>query len=118
MAAYSAWKRDMVQVLLGRAGLEVEVAPILTTAPHTRRRVGLHARKPGKQVELGYKARRSWSLVPIHTCTIADPAIVKALPQLKLLAAPLFEHPEIGADPARHRLADRPRHRYFRRRAQ
>lgn len=94
LAAYSAWKRDMVEVLLGRAGLEVAVAACLTTAPHTRRRVGLHARKAGKQVELGYKARRSWALVPIHTCTIADPAIVKALPHLKALAAPLFEHPK------------------------
>ena len=94
MSAYSAWKRDMVQVLLGRAGLEVEVAPILTTPPHSRRRVGLHARKQGKLIDLGYKARKSWSLVPIHTCTIAEPAIIKALPQLKALAAPLFEHPK------------------------
>ena len=94
LAAYSAWKRDMVQVLLGRAGLEVAVAPILTTPPHSRRRVGLHARRQGKQVELGYKARRSWALVPIHACTIADPAIVKALPHLRRLAAPLFEHPK------------------------
>ncbi len=94
MAAYSAWKRDMVQVMLSRAGLDVAVAPILTTPPHSRRRVGLHARKQGKVVELGYKARRSWALVPISTCVIADPAIVRALPHLKALAAPLFEHPK------------------------
>ncbi len=94
MAAYSAWKRDMVQVMLQRAGLEIEVAPILTTPPHSRRRVGLHARKQGKVVELGYKARGSWALVPIHTCTIADPIIVRALPHLTALAAPLFEHPK------------------------
>ena len=94
MAAYSAWKREMVQVMLGRAGFAVEVAPILTTPPHSRRRVGLHARRQGRQVDLGYKMRRSWSLVPIHACTIADPAIVGALPQLKALAAPLFGHPK------------------------
>ncbi len=94
MAAYSAWKHETVAVQLARAGLEVEVAPCLPTPPHSRRRVGLHARKAGESVELGYKMRRSWSLVPIHACTIADPVIVKALPALKVIAEPLFEHPK------------------------
>src|SRR5690242_15250825 len=31
--AYSAWKRDTVGNLLQRAGLETELAPILTTPP-------------------------------------------------------------------------------------
>ncbi len=92
MTAYSAWKRDMVQVLLSRGGLDVEVAPILTTPPHSRRRVGLHARKAGKTVELGFKARKSWSMVPIQMCPVSDPAIVKALPHLKALAGYLFEN--------------------------
>eukprot|EP01042_Synura_sphagnicola_P013283 gene13283-16864_t len=103
MAAYSTWKHDMVKVLLERAGIETTVAPILTTPPHSRRRVGLHARKVGAQgktpkanapVELGFKARKSWNLVAIHECPVADPDIVKALPQLKALAAWLFEHPK------------------------
>ncbi|MGA9658715.1 MAG: class I SAM-dependent RNA methyltransferase [Asticcacaulis sp.] len=98
MAAYSTWKREMVEILLHRAGLETEVAPILTTAPHTRRRVGLHARKVGNKkdakVELGFKARKSWNLVAIRECPVADPAIVAALPQLKELASYLFEHPK------------------------
>jgi len=94
MAAYSAWKRDMVETILSRAGFAVEVAPVLTTPPHSRRRVGLHARKAGKEVQLGYKRRRSWSLVPITMCPISDPAIVRTLPQLGALAGPLFEHPK------------------------
>lgn len=89
---YSAWKRDVVVAQLRRAGLDTEVGDIFTVAPHTRRRVGLHARKVGKSVQLGFKARRSWSLVPIETCTIAEPAIVAALQALRELAAPLFEH--------------------------
>ena len=92
MAAYSAWKHDMVAIQLQRGGLETQVAPIFTTPPHSRRRVGLHARKQGKTVQLGFKARRSWALVPIEVCTIADPAIVAALPRLRQLALPLFEH--------------------------
>jgi 23S rRNA (uracil1939-C5)-methyltransferase len=94
MAAYSAWKQEIVAAQLQRAGLETEVAAILTTPPGSRRRVGLHARKAGKSVEIGYKMRRSWTLVPIQECPIAEPAIVKALPLLRGLAEPLFEHPK------------------------
>ncbi|MBW8733829.1 MAG: class I SAM-dependent RNA methyltransferase [Asticcacaulis sp.] len=98
MDAYGAWKREVVAAQLRRAGLETEVAPILTTPPASRRRVGLHARKvsPKKDapVEIGYKMRRSWSLVPIVECPIAEPAIVRALPQLKEMARGLFEHPK------------------------
>lgn len=94
MAAYGAWKREVVEAQLRRAGLETEVAPILTTPPGSRRRVGLHARKVGKAVEVGYKMRRSWTLVPIQECPIAEPAIVRALPVLRALAEPLFAHPK------------------------
>ncbi len=96
LEAYGAWKREVVEVQLTRAGLETEVAPILMTPPASRRRVGLHARKVSLKkdapVELGYKMRRSWSLVPIVECPIADPAIVQALPRLKEMARGLFEH--------------------------
>ncbi len=94
MAAYGAWKREVVEVQLARAGLVTDVMPILTTPPASRRRVGLHARKAGKTIALGFKERRSWSLVAISECVIADPAIVRALPQLKALAAGLFAHPK------------------------
>jgi len=94
MAAYSAWKRGLIQTVLAYSDFDVECAPIITTPLHSRRRVGLHARKTGKTIDIGFKARRSWDLVPIHTCPIADPAIVKALPHLKALAAGLFEHPK------------------------
>ncbi len=92
--AYSDWKRNVVGSQLQRAGLETELAPILTTPPGSRRRVGLHARKVGKQVELGFKARKSWNLVAIRECPVSEPAIVAALPQLKALAGYLFEHPK------------------------
>ncbi len=94
MSAYSAWKQGVVQTAMNRAGFDVACAPIVTSPLHSRRRVGLHARKQGKTVEIGFKARRSWDLVPIHTCPISDPAIVNALPHLKALAAALFEHPK------------------------
>jgi 23S rRNA (uracil1939-C5)-methyltransferase len=56
--------------------------------------VALHARKGGRDAaRLGYKARRSWTLVEIGVCPIADPRLVAAFPALRRLA-PLFEHPK------------------------
>jgi 23S rRNA (uracil1939-C5)-methyltransferase len=43
---------------------------------------------------LGYKGRKSWDLVEIEVCPIADPQLQAAIPALKRLAAPLFEHPK------------------------
>lgn len=93
-AAYSYWKRDMVAAILEKAGLETEVAPILTTAPGTRRRVGLHAKNVRGRTELGFKMRRSWEQVRIEACPVADPAFIRALPFLTEIASVLFEHPK------------------------
>jgi 23S rRNA (uracil1939-C5)-methyltransferase len=89
---YLAWKREQIIHTLARERIETEVLAPFAAAPGSRRRVALHARKVGRQVALGYKARRSWSLVEIQACTIADPRLVRALPDLANFAAPLFEH--------------------------
>ncbi len=57
--------------------------------------MALHARRGSREAaRLGYKARKSWDLVDIAVCPISDPAIQAAIPALKRLAAPLFEHPK------------------------
>jgi 23S rRNA (uracil1939-C5)-methyltransferase len=90
---YLAWKEDKVRHALARVELETDFAPPFAAAPGSRRRVALHARKGSRDAaRLGYKARRSWSLVEIEVCPIADPRLVAAFPALKRLAAPLFEH--------------------------
>jgi 23S rRNA (uracil1939-C5)-methyltransferase len=92
---YLKWKEDKVRAALSREGLESAFAPPFAAPPGTRRRVALHARKGNReQARLGYKARRSWSLVEIEVCPIADPKLVSAFAALKRLAAPLFEHPK------------------------
>ena len=93
--AYLDWKREQVIHALGREGLEAEVARTAATPPHARRRVALHARRRADgTVALGFKARKSWRVVDLRTCVIADPRIVAALPALADLAAALFEHPK------------------------
>jgi len=92
---YLDWKRAQVVHALGREGLEAEVAPTAATPPTSRRRVALHARRRADgSVALGFKARRSWRLVEIRTCVIADPRIVAALPALAEVAGAVFEHPK------------------------
>ncbi|HZZ68642.1 MAG TPA: class I SAM-dependent RNA methyltransferase [Phenylobacterium sp.] len=94
-APYLAWKVARLATTLARQGIETEILPPFAAEPGTRRRVALHARRGGREAaKLGYKARKSWDLVDISVCPISDPAIQRAIPALKRLAAPLFEHPK------------------------
>ena len=90
---YLAWKVERLRMTLSRERLETEILPAFGAGPATRRRVALHARKGTRDAaRLGYKIRKSWDLVDIGVCPISDPKIQAAIPQLKRLAAPLFEH--------------------------
>lgn len=94
-APYLDWKRAQVVHALAREGLEAEVAGTAATPPHVRRRVALHARRRADgSTALGFKARKSWRVVGLRTCVIADPRIVAALPALSEVAAAMFEHPK------------------------
>ncbi|HEX3700743.1 MAG TPA: RNA methyltransferase, partial [Phenylobacterium sp.] len=80
---------------LARQRIETEILAPFAAQPGTRRRIALHARKGGREAaRLGYKARKSWDLVEIAVCPISDPRLQAAIPALKRLAAPLFEHPK------------------------
>ena len=94
-APYLAWKVERLRGTLARQHIETEILAPFAAAPGTRRRLALHAR-PGNRQEarLGYKARKSWDLVDITVCPISDPRLQAAIPALKRLAAPLFEHPK------------------------
>jgi len=92
--AYLAWKVDQLARTLARERIETHIVPAFAAAPGRRRRLALHARRGPGGVAVGYKARRSWSLVPVEACPIADPRLVAAFPAFRRLAAPLFEHPK------------------------
>jgi 23S rRNA (uracil1939-C5)-methyltransferase len=91
---YLAWKADQVRGALARERIETEVLAPFAAQPGTRRRLALHARKGRGGAEIGFKARRSWRLVGIDVCPIADPRLVAAFPALRLLAEPFLEHPK------------------------
>lgn len=92
---YLAWKVERLVRTLGRERIETEILPAFAAQPHTRRRLALHARQGKKDsARLGFKTRKSWDVIDISACPIADPALEAALPSLRRLAAPLFEHPK------------------------
>jgi 23S rRNA (uracil1939-C5)-methyltransferase len=95
LAPYLDWKVERLRGTLARQHLDTDILKPVAAAPGTRHRLALHAR-PGNRdmARLGYKGRKSWDLVEIEVCPIADPQLQAAIPALKRLAAPLFEHPK------------------------
>lgn len=92
---YLDWKREQVRLALGREGIETEIEPTVATPPGTRRRLALHARRgeDGRTI-LGFKARKSWRLVEVSACPVADPRLVAAFPALTKVAEAFLEHPK------------------------
>jgi len=91
---YLAWKAEQIRCALGHEGIEAQFAAGFAAPPASRRRLALHARRGKGGVVIGFKARRSWDLVPIEVCPISDPRLVAAFPALRRLAAPFLEHPK------------------------
>src|SRR5690606_18965395 len=81
MGPYLEWKREQVRLALARERIEADVAPTVAVPPASRRRLALHARRGADgRAALGFKARKSWRLVEVRECPIADPRLVAALP--------------------------------------
>lgn len=91
---YLAWKAEQVRLALARERIDTEILAPFAAAPGTRRRLALHARKTRDGAQIGFKARRSWRLVAVDVCPIADPRLVAAFPALRRLAEPFLEHPK------------------------
>jgi 23S rRNA (uracil1939-C5)-methyltransferase len=91
---YLVWKVEQLRQALARVRLETKILPPFAAPPHSRRRLALHARRIHGQVVLGLKARRTWRVVAITDCVVAEPALVRALPALKAVAAPFLNHPK------------------------
>lgn len=89
-APYATLKRDLIIRALKSRGLEANLAETWVTPPGSRRRAAFTARRSGKQVLVGFHARKSHELVALAECPVSRPSIVAALPRLKEIAGYLL----------------------------
>lgn len=86
-APYLVWKRELVAKALRDRGIDAVVSDTISATAGGRRRAVLTATRAGRHTLLGYHEKASHRLVDISECAVLDPAIVKALPGLKTIAA-------------------------------
>jgi 23S rRNA (uracil1939-C5)-methyltransferase len=92
---YLDWKRDQVVGALARERIETDVEATVPVPAGSRRRLALHARRlEDGRVVMGFKARKSWRLVEVSNCPVADPRLEAAFPALAKIAAAFLEHPK------------------------
>jgi len=80
------WKRDIVIHALNAHGLDTELRPIVTSAPQSRRRATLSARRTKKGAMAGFHARASEMVVEVPDCKLLEPELLGALPVAEALA--------------------------------
>ncbi len=84
----------IVQRILGALGqqkVEVgSVAPVMLSAPETRRRVSLRAERQGKRMLLGFNEEASHHIVDLKMCAVMHPALVALIAPLRRLMHPLL----------------------------
>ncbi|MCH8169098.1 MAG: class I SAM-dependent RNA methyltransferase, partial [Proteobacteria bacterium] len=81
------WKRDLIATALGARGIDhAAIRPTVTSAPRSRRRITVAARRTRKGVLIGFHAPAATAIVAIRSCAVAEPALIAALPRLEELA--------------------------------
>jgi 23S rRNA (uracil1939-C5)-methyltransferase len=79
MAAYRAWKRDLVVAALRQAGIDVPVADLIDAHGEGRRRAVFHARGSRDVLQVGFSAARAHHIVPINHCPVLAKSLDDAL---------------------------------------
>ncbi|MCH8952907.1 MAG: 2-phosphosulfolactate phosphatase, partial [Proteobacteria bacterium] len=81
------WKRDLIAAALAARGIDhAAIRPTITSAPRSRRRITVAARRTRKGVLIGFHAPAATAIVAIRSCAVAEPALIAALPRLEELA--------------------------------
>ena len=90
MAAYRAWKRDLVVTALRQAGIDAPVADLIEAHGEGRRRAVFHARSNRNVLQVGFSAARAHHIVPIDRCPILAKSLDGALKAAWALAEALL----------------------------
>ena len=80
---YGNWKRQIVETVLAREGLEADIRPLWRHPEGRRRRAALQLVRSGNQVRVGFRERRGHTVFDMAMCPVLDPSVVEALPGLR-----------------------------------
>ena len=81
----AGWKTDVVRAALAAQGLAAPFRPMHVSAPQTRRRATLAARRTKQGALVGFHARASDVIVPIPQCLLLHPRLMAALPWIEAI---------------------------------
>lgn len=71
------WKEGMVRKSLAARGIDgIEIRPIVTSPPRSRRRAGFTAKRTKKGTQIGFHAAGSNQIVPVSECHVVEPSIM------------------------------------------
>lgn len=77
------WKRDLIHAALKARGIDgVEIRPMITSPPASRRRITATARRGKKGATIGFHAPYSDTIVPVSACVVAVPGLIDVLANL------------------------------------
>lgn len=77
----AGWKQDLIRRALSARGIEgMELRPMITSPPKSRRRAVLAGKRTKKGTLIGFHAVGSDEIIPINECAVIEPAIMAALP--------------------------------------
>lgn len=102
-SAYSEWKRDQVAQALAQRGLgDIDIAPLVTIPPRTRRRAVLTAKLVEGAVMIGFQERGSHHIVDMAECHVLHPDLFALVAKLRVALAPILpEHARAEIDVTR-----------------
>lgn len=88
LAAYRAWKGELVSSAFRARGIDADIADLVEPGGR-RRRAAFSVERAEAGLAIGFHEAQSHALVAITECPVLEPKIVSMLPQLGALLAPL-----------------------------
>ena len=90
-AHYAAWKTSLLENALSRRGIAgVDILPLLSTKPASRRRADFSARRRKTDLVIGFNARPSHHIVDLAECPVLLPEIAGLVAPLRALLTALL----------------------------
>ena len=94
--AYVAGKREIVVQALARTGVKAEVAAVIETPRHARRRAVFKLKSLPEGIHIGFHAAKSHTIVDMHQCDILTPGLFALVGKLRTRLEPVFGVGEVA----------------------